>query len=51
MRGLPWWSSGWDSMLPMKGVWVQSLVRELDPDAPAKDPACCNETEGSEYHN
>ena len=19
--GLPWWSSGWDSELPMQGVW------------------------------
>ena len=25
----PWWSSGQDYMLPMQGVWVQSLVREL----------------------
>ena len=29
--GLPWWSSGWDSELPMQGAWVRSLVRELDP--------------------
>ena len=28
--GLPWWSSGWDSMLPMQRVPVQSLVEELD---------------------
>ena len=28
---LPWWSSGYDSMLPMWGAWVESLVRELDP--------------------
>ena len=27
--GLPWWSSGLDSMLPLQGAWVQSLVREL----------------------
>ena len=33
--GLPWWSSGWDSVLPVQGSWVQSLVRELDP-------TCCN---------
>ena len=26
----PWWSSGWDATLPMQGVWVRSLVRELD---------------------
>ena len=28
VEGLP---SGWDSTLPMQGVWVPSLVRELDP--------------------
>ena len=28
---LPWWSSGWDSVLPMQGAWVWSLVRELNP--------------------
>ena len=27
--GLPWRSSGWDSMLPLQEVWVQSLVRKL----------------------
>lgn len=27
--GLPWWSSCWDSSLPMQGAWVQSLVKEL----------------------
>ena len=27
--GLPWWSSGWHSMLPMQLAWVWSLVREL----------------------
>ena len=25
----PWWSSGWDSALPMQGAQVQSLVGEL----------------------
>ena len=29
--GLPWWSSGWDSMLLMQGALVLSLVEELDP--------------------
>ena len=29
--GLPWWSSGEDSMLPVQGSQVRSLVRELDP--------------------
>ena len=33
--GLPWWSSGKGSVLPMQGAWVRSLVRELDP-------SCCN---------
>ena len=26
--GFPWWSSGYDSVLPMQEAWVQSLVRE-----------------------
>ena len=26
---LPWWSSGWDSELPVQGVHVQCMVREL----------------------
>ena len=26
--GLPWQSSGSDSVLPMQGAWVRSLVRE-----------------------
>ena len=29
--GLPWWSSGWEAMLPGQGAQVRSLVRELDP--------------------
>ena len=33
--GLPWLSSSKDSMLPMQGPQVPSLVRELDP-------RCCN---------
>ena len=27
--GLPWWSSGYDFMLPLQGAQVQSLVGEL----------------------
>ena len=27
--GIPWWSSGWDSALPLQGPGVRSLVREL----------------------
>ena len=29
--GLPLWSSGQDSTLPMQGAWFSSLARELDP--------------------
>ena len=29
---MSWWSSGQDSALPMQRAWVQSLVRELDPE-------------------
>ena len=29
--GLPWWSSGQDITLSTQGVWVWSLVKELDP--------------------
>ena len=28
-QGLSWWFSGYDSMLPMQGAEVRSLVREL----------------------
>jgi len=28
-EGLPWWPSGKDSVLPMQGAWVRSLVEEL----------------------
>ena len=28
-RGLPWWSSSWNSMLSIQEARVQSLVREL----------------------
>ena len=31
VEGLPWWSSEWDSALPMQGARVPSLVGELDP--------------------
>ena len=30
-RGLPLWSSGWNSALPGQGAQTQSLVGELDP--------------------
>ena len=49
IQGLPWWRSGQDSMLPVQGARVQSLVRELDPmcmqqlrisHATTKEPAC-----------
>ena len=35
LNGLPWRSSGWDSVLPMQGAQIQSLNGELDP-------SCCN---------
>ena len=28
--GIPWWSSVWDSVLPLQRMWVHSLVGELD---------------------
>ena len=28
-EGLPWWPSGKDSVLPMQGAQVRSLVKEL----------------------
>ena len=31
LLGLPWWSSGWDSVLPMQGALVRS--GELDPES------------------
>ena len=34
MQGLPWRSSGWDTMLPLQGAWVQALVRELGSHMP-----------------
>ena len=37
-RGLLWWSSGQDIALSMQGVWVPSLVRELDPTCCAVQP-------------
>ena len=38
IQGLTWWHSGEDSVLPMQGAGVLSLVRELDPHA------CCNKS-------
>ena len=29
LQGLPLWSSGWGSVLPLQGAWVWFLVREL----------------------
>ena len=29
-EGLPWWSSGWDSELPLQGAQVRSLIRGLE---------------------
>ena len=30
-RDLPGWFSGWDATLPVQGIGVRSLVKELDP--------------------
>ena len=30
LEGLPWWSNGYDSALPIQRVWVLSLVGESD---------------------
>ena len=30
LEGLPWWSSGYDSMFPMRGAQIWSLIKELD---------------------
>ena len=35
VQGPPWWSSGQESMLPVQGAWVRSLVGELHL-------VCCN---------
>ena len=37
-EGLPWWSWGKDSVLPMQGVWVRSLIKELRSHSPAAWP-------------
>ena len=37
-KGPPWWSSGWDSTLPMQGAQVPSQVRELRSDTPHDQP-------------
>jgi len=41
--GLPWWSGGYTSMLPMQGAWVQSLVKQWDPIWAAKEPVVTKE--------
>lgn len=43
-EGLPWQSSGYDSMLPKQGVWVQSLVRELRSRTLQLTPAAAKQT-------
>ena len=41
-EGLPRQISGYDSVNPMQGVGVRSLVRELDPTRHNKDLVCHN---------
>ena len=40
---LYWWSSGWDSMLPMQGVWVWSWSGKQSPCATRRYPTGHNE--------
>ena len=50
-EGLPWWPSDPDSALTTQASQVQSLVRELDPRAAVKDPACHMKAEGLACHH
>ena len=43
------WSSGYDSILSMQGVWVQSLVRELDPTCRNEDWRSCIATTKTQH--
>ena len=43
------WSSGCDSVLSMLGVWVQSLVRELDPTCRNEDWRSCITTTKTQH--
>lgn len=36
IRGLPWQFSGWDSMLPLPGSWVRSLVGDIRSHIPLR---------------
>ena len=38
-EGIPWWPSGSDSVLPLQGAWVRSVVEEL------RSPKMCGEAE------
>ena len=38
LQGSPWWSRGWVSGLPVQGVWVRTLVRELRSHMPCVHP-------------
>ena len=41
-KGLPWWSSGQDSIFPMQGAQVPSLGRKLDPPCLKSEFTCHN---------
>lgn len=41
-RGLPWWSRGCESCVPMQGTWDRCLIWE--------DPMCCR-AQLSRHHN
>ena len=37
VEGISWQSSDYKTVLPMQRVWVQSLVREVDPTCHKED--------------
>lgn len=47
--GLPWWSNGQDSVLPLLRAWVQSLVGELR--TKISQTAWCSQEDKSETEN
>ena len=49
--GLPWWSSGYDSRLPMQGDQVLSCLGSEIPHATTKSSQAETETEDPKSHN
>ena len=48
-QGIPWQSSGQDSVLPLQGAWVQSLVGELRSHMPRSAAKTKNKKKPSLY--